>query len=73
MKVETRIRKIARAQSQVFITTRKRGKFIVTGPDGKGHPARTRKEALANLLARIRSHPASLWAIRIDDGEEAPF
>ena len=65
--LETKLRAMAHNQSPIFLTAQKRCSkgFIVTGPDGKLHRARTRKEALENLRARMRVYRRELWAVRV--------
>jgi len=67
MTTETRIRMFVHNKSRVLITGRRRAReFIVTGPDGKLYRARSKREALANLLARVRTWPSQPWRIHVD-------
>lgn len=67
MTTETRIRMLAHNKSRVLITGRRRAReFLVTGPDGKLHRARSRREALNNLLVRLRVWQTQPWRIQVD-------
>lgn len=68
MTVETRVRMLAHNKSRALITGRKRAKaFLVTGPDGKLHRAPTKREALSNLLVRLRVWQPQPWRIQVDE------
>jgi hypothetical protein len=61
---QAKLQKIARGKVRVKITRRKRrAKFMVHGPDGKIYEALTKKEAVNNLLARIRCWHVITWRI----------
>jgi hypothetical protein len=67
MSVETKIRMMAHNKSRVFISDRRRAKtFAVTGPDGKLYRTKSKRAAMANLLARLRVWTVQPWAIQAD-------
>ena len=67
MTIETRIRMFAHNKSRVLITGRSRAReFLVTGPDGKLYRAKSKREALSNLLARLRTWEIQPWRIQVD-------
>lgn len=69
MKLETRIRRVAAGKVRVRISRRQRGcLFAVRGPDGRHHQARTKTEALQNLLARLRCWEAGEWSVTVEEG-----
>lgn len=59
MDTQTRIRMAAHTRVVCFITSRKRSRsgFIVTAPHHEPEHFKTKKAALENLLAKIRTHP----------------
>lgn len=65
MNIEKRIRAIAAKKVKVVITgkTRNREGFEVIGPSGPDKLCRTKKEALQNLLARLRCADPVAWMI----------
>jgi len=57
----------AHNKSRVLITDRVRAReFLVTGPDGKLYRAKSKREALSNLLARLRTWDLQPWRIQVD-------
>lgn len=54
--LETKLRAMGHNRARIFLTKARRSQrgFVVTGPDGQLYRARTRKEALNNLLARLK-------------------
>ena len=63
-----KLRSLMRWKVRVSITRRKRcaSGFKVTGPDGKIHECPTRREALANLSARMKCYEVAPWKIEVN-------
>ncbi|MDD5139405.1 MAG: hypothetical protein PHY43_03975 [Verrucomicrobiales bacterium] len=65
MKLETRIRAVARRKAGVIVTRRTRSKkgFLLIRPDGLAIHYPNKKTALSALLAQLRCAPVQLWRI----------
>lgn len=64
MKTE-RIRSTYKARARIVITakTRSANGFAVVGPDKKSYWAKSKKEAIANLQARIACYELDAWKV----------
>jgi hypothetical protein len=65
VKLETRIRAIAKVKTVVGITLRTRSQkgFVLFRPDGLGICYPNKKTALAALLAQLRCAPVQIWRV----------